>query len=288
MEKNKMVENTENTAVQSDNFGTVTDSATVDNGATDTKSEKSTTPKVDVRDGKLFVDGVRVYTRDDTNKIAANAKKEVETRLLQELNVDSFDSVRNVVKTLQETGVAEEGSNLNVNALRDAVKKREATVEELKAQVNRLKTDLMLKDHMGQLQAAMPGNWSSEQRAAVVDLMKARGMLAVEGDTFAIRNGENYLTVDGERPDYIGAVELVGKTLGLQFGKKGVELQLGETADLTNSKAAKAYDANRVTTDAEYRAAYMTIRQYQPMLKRDAITDTMVKKQMEKARANLK
>jgi hypothetical protein len=32
----------------------------------------------------------------------------------------------------------------------------------------------------------------------------------------------------------------------------------------------------------------MTIRQYQPMLKRDAITDTMVKKQMEKARANLK
>ena len=283
-----MVDNTENTAVQTDNFGTVTDSATVDNGATDTKSEKGTTPKVDVRDGKLFVDGVRVYTRDDTNKIAANAKKEVETRLLQELNVDSFDSVRNVVKTLQETGVAEEGSNLNVNALRDAVKKREATVEELKQQVSKLKTDLMLKDHMGQLQAAMPGNWSNDQRAAVVDLMRARGMLAVEGDTFAIRNGENYLTVDGERPDYVGAVELVGKTLGLQFGKKGVELQLGETADLTNSKAVKSYDANRVNTDAEYRAAYMNIRQYQPMLKRDAITDTMVRKQMEKARANLK
>jgi len=283
-----MVDNTENTAVQTDNFGTVTDSATVDNGATDTKSEKGTTPKVDVRDGKLFVDGVRVYTRDDTNKIAANAKKEVETRLLQELNVDSFDSVRNVVKTLQETGVAEEGSNLNVNALRDAVKKREATVEELKQQVSKLKTDLMLKDHMGQLQAAMPGNWSNDQRAAVVDLMKARGMLAVEGDTFAIRNGENYLTVDGERPDYVGAVELVGKTLGLQFGKKGVELQLGETADLTNSKAVKSYDLNRVNTDAEYRAAYMNIRQYQPMLKRDAITDTMVRKQMEKARANIK
>jgi hypothetical protein len=94
--------------------------------------------------------------------------------------------------------------------------------------------------------------------------------------------------VDGERPDYIGAVELVGKTLGLQFGKKGVELQLGETADLTNSKVAKAYDANRVTSDAEYRAAYMSIRQYQPMLKREAITDAMVKKQMEKTKANLK
>jgi hypothetical protein len=283
-----MVDDTNTTAIQSDNIGTVTDSATVDNSATDTQSEKSTTPKVDVRDGKLFVDGVRVYTRDDTNKIAANAKKDVETRLLQELNVDSFDSVRNVVRTLQETGVAEEGSNLNVNSLRDAVKKREATVEELKQQVTRLKTDLLLKDHMGQLQAAMPGNWSGEQRSAVVDLMKARGMLAIEGDTFAIRNGENFLTTDGESPDYIGAVELVGKTLGLQFGKKGVELQLGETADLTNNKNVKSYDASRVNTDAEYRAAYMNIRQYQPMLKRDAITDTMVRKQMDKSKAQFK
>jgi hypothetical protein len=283
-----MVDDTNTTAIQSDNIGTVTDSATVDNNATDTQSEKSTTPKVDVRDGKLFVDGVRVYTRDDTNKIAANAKKDVETRLLQELNVDSFDSVRNVVRTLQETGVAEEGSNLNVNSLRDAVKKREATVEELKQQVTRLKTDLLLKDHMGQLQAAMPGNWSGEQRAAVVDLMKARGMLAIEGETFAIRNGENFLTTDGESPDYIGAVELVGKTLGLQFGKKGVELQLGETADLSNSKNVKTYDASRVNTDAEYRAAYMNIRQYQPMIKRDAITDAMVRKQIEKSKAQFK
>lgn len=284
-----MVDPTETTAVQSDNFGTVTDSATVDNNnATDTKSDNSTTPKVEVREGKLFVDGVRVYSRDDTNKIAANAKKEVETRLLQELNVDSLDSVRNVVKTLQETGVAEEGSNLNVNTLRDAVKKREATVEELKTEVNRLKTDLMLKDHMSNLTNAMPGNWTPEQREAVVDLMKARNMLAVEGDTFAIRNGENYLTVDGERPDYVGAVELVGKTLGLQFGKKGVELQLGETGDLTSGKAVKGYDVNRVNTDPEYRAAYMTIRQYQPLLGREAITDTMVRKQIDKARANFK
>ncbi len=283
-----MVDNTDNTAVQSDNFGTVTDSAPVDNTATDTKSDKSSTPKVEVREGKLFVDGVRVYTRDDTNKIAANAKKEVETRLLQELNVDSIDSVKSVVRTLQETSVTEEGSSLNVNQLRDAVKKREATVEELKSQVNRLRTDLMLKDHLGNLQSAMPGNWTQEQRSAVVDLMRARNMLAVEGDTFAIRNGDTFLTVDGEKPDYAGAVELVGRTLGLQFGKKGVELQLGETGDLTNSKAVKAYDANRVNTDAEYRAAYMNIRQYQPMLKRDAITDTMVRKQMEKARANFK
>lgn len=283
-----MVEDT-NTAVQSDNFGTVTDSANpVDNGATDTKSEHGTTPKVETRDGKLFVDGVRVYTRDDTNKIAANAKKEAESRFLNELNVDSLDSVKSVVRTLQETGVAEEGSSLNVNALRDAVKKREATVEELRSENLRLKTDLLLKDHMSNLQNAMPGNWTPDQRAAVVDLMRARNMLAVEGDTFAIRNGDSYLTVDGERPDYAGAVELVGKTLGLQFGKKGVELQLGETGDITSSNKVKAYDQNRVNTDAEYRAAYMNLRQYQPMLKREAITDSMVRKQMEKARANLK
>jgi hypothetical protein len=284
-----MVDNTETTAVQSDNFGTVTDSAKpVDKLATDTKSDHGTTPQVEVRDGKLFVDGVRVYSRDDTNKIAANAKKEAESRFLSELNVDSLESVKSVVRTLQDTGVAQEGSNLNVNALRDAVKKREATVEELTAQVTRLKTDLLLKDHMSSLTNAMPGNWTPDQRSAVVDLMRARNMLAVEGDTFAIRNGDSYLTVDGERPDYAGAVELVGRTLGLQFGKKGVELQLGETGDMSSSTKVKAYDQNRVTTDAEYRAAYMNIRQYQPLLNRAAITDNMVRKQMDKSRANIK
>ena len=35
------------------------------------------TPAVEIRDGKMFVDGVRVYTRDDTNKIAANATKRI-------------------------------------------------------------------------------------------------------------------------------------------------------------------------------------------------------------------
>ena len=250
-----MVDNTNSTAIQSDNIGTVTDSANpVDIGATDTKSENSSTPRVEVRDGKLFVDGV---------------------------------SVKSVVRTLQETAINEEGSSLNVNALRDAVKKREATVEELKSQVNRLKTDLLLKDHMSNLQSAMPGNWTPDQRSAVVDLMRARNMLAVEGDTFAIRNGDTFLTVDGEKPDYAGAVELVGRTLGLQFGKKGVELQLGETSTEISSQKVKAYDVNRVNTDAEYRAAYMNIRQYQPFVKREQITDSMVKKQMEKTKAKI-
>ena len=271
------------TAVQSENTAPVTDSAQpVDNTVTDTKSDKATTPSVEYRDNKLFVDGVRVYTRDDTNKIAANAKREVEQSFLNELNVDSFDSVKSVVKTLQETTPSEEGSSLNVNALRDAVKRREATVEELQAQVKSLKTDLLLKDHMSQLNNAMPSTWSAEQKGAVIDLMKARNMLAVEGDTFAIRSGDSYLTTDGETPDYSLAVETVGKTLGLNFGKKGVDLQYGETVT-DSDKGTKPLDDARVNTDAEYRSAYLELRKYQNK-NRESITDAMVKKQMTKRR----
>ena len=45
-------------------------------------------PSVELKDGKMFVDGVRVYTRDDTNKIAANAKRDAESRILEDLQVD--------------------------------------------------------------------------------------------------------------------------------------------------------------------------------------------------------
>jgi len=278
----------ENTAVQSDNIEPVTDSAQpVDNNVAELQSEKSTTPSVEVREGKVFIDGVRMYTRDDTSKIAANARKEAESRFLNELNVDSLDSVKSVVQTLQETTPTSDGesTSLNVNALRDAVKKREATVEELKAQVTNLKTDLLLKDHMSNLQSAMPGNWNAEQKAAVVKLMKADGMLAVEGDTFAIKHGNDFLTTDGETPDYAKAVEVVGKSLGLQFGKKGVDIQYGETSSDTKSRDAKVLDENRVTNDAEYRRAYFAIRQQQPSLSRSSITDAMVKKQIEKTKA---
>lgn len=276
------------TAVQSDNIETVTDSAQSDS-VTDTKSDNNNTiPSVETRDGKLYVDGVRVYTRDDTNKIAANAKREAESKFLNELNVDSFDSVKSVVKTLQETTPTSEGeSSLNVNSLRDAVKKREATVEELKAQVNSLRTDLLLKDHMSKLQNAMPSNWSATQRDSVVKLMKADGMLAVEGDTFAIRHGSDFLTTDGETPDYAQAVKVVGDSLGLPMGKKGVDLQYGETSTDSGARTTKALDENRLTSDAEYRAAYMNIRQYQPKLARTSITDEMVKKQIDKKRSQI-
>jgi len=281
-----MTDEVYNPAVQTDNVAPVTDSAQpVDNVTTETKSDTSTTPSVEVRDGKLFIDGTRVYTRDDTNKIAANAKREAESNFLRELNVDSIDSVKSVVKTLQETTQSEEGSSLNVNALRDAVKKREATVEELQMQVKSLKTDLLLKDHMSQLQNAMPSAWSADQKSAVIDLMKARNMLAVEGDTFAIRNGDNFLTTDGETPDYNTAVELVGKSLGLNFGKKGVDLQFGDTSTDVDSRKVKPLDEGRLVSDAEYRAAYMQIRQYQPHLARTEITDNMVKNAVQKRKA---
>jgi len=272
-----------NTVEHTEQSVPVTDSAnSVDNMET-VKSEKNTTPSVEQRDGKLYVDGTRVYTRDDVNKIGANAKREVESRLIQDLNVDSIDSVKGVVKALQESSPSEEGSSLNVESLRDAVKKREATVEELKQQVNSLKTDLLLKDHMGQLNSAMPGNWTAEQKSAVVKLMKADNMLAVEGDTFAIRAGESYLTTDGETPDYKSAVELVGKSLGLNFGKQGVDMPLGETSSVKADKTAvKPADQNRVKSDPAYRAAYLDLR----LNRRGGVSASEITDNMIKARAS--
>lgn len=278
------MDNTTNTVAQPETAEPVTDTANpVDNvqaESSDTKSEINTTPSVEMKDGKTFVNGVRVYTRDDTNKIAANAKNEVESRLIQDLNVDSIDSVKKVVKTLQETSKDESGT-LNVESLRAAVKKREATVEELQKQVSSLKTDLLLKDHLGNLHNAMPGNWTAEQKSAVVKLMKADGMLAVEGDTFAIRQGNEYLTTDGETPDYNAAVRNVGSTLGLNFGKQGVDLQLGEVANPTKQDAQAPVNMDKVNSNAEYRAAYMRIRKYQKK-SADQITDSMVKKELHK------
>jgi len=280
------MEASNDTAVQPENVEPVTDSAnpvaTEQSVATETKSDNNTTPSVEVRDGKTFVNGVRVYTRDDTNRIAANAKNEVQKNILTELNVDSIDQVKQVVSTLQEVN-PEEGNSLNVNSLRDAVKKREATVEELKSQVNSLKTDLMLKDHMGQLQNAMPSNWSAQQKDSVIKLMKADNMLAVEGDTFAIRNGNDFLTTDGEQPDYAKAVEIVGKEkLGLSFGKQGVDIQYGETGLNDVGQTAKTFNQNKVNADTEYRSAYMRIRRNQPGLSKSKITDSMVKKEMQR------
>lgn len=268
----------ENTEVQTDQTAPVTDTENV----TLTQSE-TTEPKLERKDGKMYVEGVgRVYTRDDTSKIAANAKNEAVNGLLRELDVDSLDQVRDVISTLKSHG--EEGENsLDVRALKQTVAKREATLEELTAQVGSLKNELLLKDHIGNLNTAMPGSWTPDQKTAVLDLMKARDMFAVEGDQFQLRNGNEYLTVDGERPDYASAVDVIAKTLGLNTGKRGVDVVKVDGSESVDNRTVKPLDETRLKTDAEYRAAYMNLRQYSNASRID-ISHNMVSKQLDKMR----
>ena len=258
-----------------------TDTEVVNDHKSDVVDTPST-PKVEQKDGKMFVDGVRVYSRDDTNRIAANAKKDVESRILSDLDVDSIDQVKQVVTELRN--VSPESNSLDVEALKSAVQKREATVEELKAELSKVKTDYAVKEHVSSLKDNMPTSWKAEQKDAVVDLMKARNMLLVEGETFAIKNGNDYLTVDGEKPDYKTAVEVVGKSLGLPFAKKGVDTF---DADRTPQDVSKSSTVNesRLKTDREYNAAYVQVRNANKSLPRESITDGMIKKHMERTRS---
>lgn len=268
----------ENTEVQTEQTAPVTDTENV----TTTKSE-TTEPKLEMKDSKMFVNGNRVYSRDDTSKIAANAKNEAVNGLLRELDVDSLDQVKDVISTLKSHN-AEEGENsLDVKALKQTVAKREATLEELTAQVGSLKQELLLKDHIGNLNTAMPGSWTPDQRSAVLDLMKARDMFAVEGDQFQLRNGEEYLTVDGEKPDYASAVDVVAKSLGLNTGKRGVDVVKVDGSDSVDNRTVKPLDEARLKTDAEYRAAYMNLRQYSNASRSD-ISHNMVSKQLDNMR----
>ena len=240
-------------------------------------------PTVESRDGKMFVDGVRVYTRDDTNKIAANAKRDVENRLLQELEVDSFDKVKSVVKQLQTADP--EDHSLNVNSLRDAVKKKEQTVEELRAELHAVKTDYALKEHVSTLKDNMPTTWNQDQKSAVIDLMKARDMLHYQEGTFAIKAGDDFLTTDGETPDYKSAVEVVGKTLGLPFAKKGIDTFDSDSAP-AQSKEVKGINEDKLKSDPLYRKAYVDLREKQ-RLSRGQITDALIKKTMDSYSMNL-
>lgn len=262
-----------NTQVEGDNVQPV-DTDTVADASAEAKSDA--TPQVETRDGKVYVDGVRVYTRDDTNRIAANAKKDAESRILQELEVDDLGKVKDVVSQLRDTG--EHG--LDVQSLRDAVKKREATVEELRAELNAVKTDYALRSHIGKLTETMPGAWNVDQKQAVVDLMRARDMLHMDGSSFAIRNGEDFITVDGETPDYAGAVKLVGSQLGLPFAKKGVE-NYDVDRKPTEQASNKGIDSAKLQSDPAYSKAYVSLRQHNRSLARDSITDAMIQKQMK-------
>jgi len=275
-----MSEQLNDTLVAGENVQPVTTDTDADNAVNSESKAAPKTPNVELKEGKLFVDGVRVYTRDDTNRIAANAKKEAESRILGELEVDSFDQVKTVVKQLRN--VSDDEPNLNVASLRDAVKKKEQTVEELRAELQRVKTDMVLKDHLVNLNTAMPAGWTQEQRSAVVDLMKARNMLHLEGDTFAIRNGDTFFTDDtGERPDYAAAVMSIGKTLGLPIAKQGVAIFDSPDKVHDDVKAVKGLDQKRLQSDAAYRNAYVQVRNRDKNLSHSEVTDAMVRKQMD-------
>jgi hypothetical protein len=281
-----MSEALNDTLVAGENVQPVTTDTDADTNAVKSDKATSKTPNVELKEGKMFVDGVRVYTRDDVNRIGANAKKEVESRILGELEVDSFDQVKTVVKQLRN--VSDDEPNLNVASLRDAVKKKEQTVEELKAELARVKTDMVLKDHLVNLNTAMPAQWTQDQRSAVVDLMKARNMLHLEGDTFAIRNGDTFFTdASGERPDYAAAVLSIGKTIGLPVAKQGVAIF--DAPDKTvDNPVIKGLDEKRLNNDAAYRNAYVQVRNRNKSLSHSEITDAMVRKQLEGvSRANV-
>jgi hypothetical protein len=258
--------------------GTDAEADTTVSQKSETDVAETVTPNVEYRDSKLFVDGVRVYTRDDTNRIAAKAKDEATSRLLGELEVDSLDQVKTVVNQLRTT--TGEGESLNVDSLRDAVKKKEQTVEELRAELNSVKTNYALKEHLGTLKDNMPASWESEQKQAVVDLMKARDMLHLEGEQFAIKNGNDYFTTDGETPDYKTAVESVGKTLGLPFAKKGVATFDADKQPVANAKTG--IDDARLSKDPAYRAAYVNVRQMNGSMGRSEITNKMITDHMKR------
>jgi len=277
------MDNTNDTGVLTDNIAPVTDT----DASQDVKSEEMSTQTVETnnnsnqpeyKDGKWYLDEKRFYTRDETNMVAKQAEDRARQSIMKELDVDDLGQIKTVVNELRSVN-NEEGQSLNVKALKDAVMKKEASLEELQTQVKSLKTELVLKDHIGKLNDAMPSNWTSDQSKAIVDLMNARSMIAVEGDTFALRDGDSFLTTDGETPDYSAAVERIGKQLNFSFGKKGVDVAYGET-DTGNTSKSKGIDEAKLKSDASYRRAYMQIRDYNKNMPRDQITDGMIKKRM--------
>lgn len=262
----------------------VTDTETsTDSSVEEVVKSETKTPNVEYKEGKLFVDGERKFSRNDANKIIASEKDKIVNSLLQELDVDSLDQVKDVVKQIKTLNP--EDNSLNVGALKQTLAKREATVEELQAEVKNLKTDLLLKDHMNNLNTNMPGDWSADQKTAVIDLMKARNMFAIQNDSFQLKSGDEFLTTDGETPDYEGAIKLVASSLGLNTGKKGVDVTFGDgDSSLDGAKSSrqpKALDEKRISSDPEYRRAYMHIREYRPSVRRADITNNMVIKQMD-------
>ena len=255
---------------------------------TETQSEESISvssnakPEVEMRDGRFFVDGQRMFTKAEKDAIAKTTTREVEQRLIAELGVDNLSSVKQVVKELQTANITEGGSSLDVSALKSAVAKKEQTVAELKAELEGVKSQYVLDAHVGKLKDAMPSAWSLEQKNSVVKLMNADGMFKVEGQSFHIVDGEDFITTDEGKPNYTAAVEKVGRDLGLQFSKKGVATVDAQSTPV--SKGTGKIDESRLKSDNQYRDAYVTLRSQNNSLSREAITNKMIEGQIAKLR----
>lgn len=251
--------------------------------AEDTISVSSDTPTVEIREGKTFVNGVRMFSRAEKDAVAKIASRDVEQNILNELGVDNLQSVKQVVKQLQTANIDSEGGNsLDLNALKQSVAKKEQTVAELKAELDAVKSQYVVDRHVGNLKDAMPSAWTPEQKASVVKLMQADNMFRIEGDSFHIVEGDDFLTTDEGLPNYSLAVEKMGKTLGLPFAKKGVATVDTDSTVVDQKSNSRGLNEDRIKTDPRYRDAYVAIRSKNVGLAREAITNKMIEDQMSK------
>ena len=163
------------------------------------------------------------------------------------------------------------------------MKKREATVEELRSELESLKTEQQTGVTSGKLTSAMPDHWNAGQKSAMVDLMKARGMFEMEADTFAIKIGSDYVTdQSGEQPDYQVAISSMAETMGYAMSKPGQKTFDADSEGQRSKSQSSMVDERRLQTDEVYRNAYVKARQQNPTLSRSAITDAQVRKLMPK------
>ena len=240
-------------------------------------------PEVEERDGKFFINGQRMFSKAEKDAIAKTTTREVEQRLIAELGVDNLSSVKQVVRELQSANITEGESSLDITALRNTVAKKEQTVAELKAELEGVKAQYVLDDHVGKLKDAMPSAWTPEQRNSVVRLMKADGMFKVEGQSFHIVDGEDFITTDEGKPNYTAAVEKVGRDLGLQFSKKGVATVDAQSVPV--SARSGKIDESRMKSEPQYRDAYVALRSKNMSLSRDTVTNKMIEAQMDRQRS---
>lgn len=240
-----------------------------ENNTIDASEQTGILPTAEVKEADITtqeskVETPRQYTRDEVNKIAAKAKQDAVASILKDLQVESLEQVKSVVKSLQQSST-EGGNTLNIESLKDAVKKKEQTVEDLQRELKQVKQDMVWNQHKANLYSNMPAGWTESQRDAILKVMKADDMIQVEGDTFALRNGESYFTIDGEKPDYKSAIDYVGKQLGYAFGKQGVEIPNMEKGPNID-RSSKVFDPN-TTEDRALRRAYVELRSRNTMVK---------------------